>query len=358
MGNQIPSQSPSSTRERTSVCSRLVTTYGIIVIATLFAWIWAFYAFSAYPLLLGTALLAYTFGLRHAVDADHIAAIDNVTRKLMQDGKRPVKVGFYFSLGHSLVVILASAAVAATAGIFKDRMNSWTNMGGIICTCVSAGFLLLLAVLNIVIFFQVYRTFQRVKKTGVYSEEDFNMLMSKRGLFSRIFRPLFGMIHSSWQMFPIGFLFGLGFDTSTEVVLLGISAAQVAKGLSLWSIMVFPTLFTMGMTLIDTTDGVLMLGAYQWAFVTPIRKLFYNLTITAVSIVVALIVGGIETLGLLEDQFTLKGSFWKTIGSLNDHFNAIGFFIIGIFLGTWFLSLLIYRHRRYDDLKINLRPTA
>ena len=351
MGN-IPNQSSPRPREVTRIRSRLFVTYAIILTATVLAWIWAFFAFHAYPLLLGTALLAYTFGLRHAVDADHIAAIDNVTRKLMQEGKRPVDVGFFFSLGHSLVVILASAAVAATAGAFKDRMDSWTALGGIVCTCVSAGFLLLLALLNIIIFCQVYKTFERVKRTGVYSDEDFNMLMSKRGFFSRIFRPLFGMIHSSWQMFPIGFLFGLGFDTSTEVVLLGISAAQAAKGLSIISIMVFPALFTAGMTLVDTTDGALMLGAYQWAFVTPIRKLFYNLTITAVSVVVALVIGGIEALGLLGDQFALKGAFWEAVDTLNNNLNTIGFFIIGIFLGAWLLSVVIYRLKCYDDISV------
>jgi high-affinity nickel-transport protein len=357
MGNSIPSQSSSfRPREKTRIRGRVVSTYGIILVATVLAWVWAFYAFSGYPLLLATALLAYTFGLRHAVDADHIAAIDNVTRKLMQDGKRPVDVGFFFSLGHSLVVILASAAVAATAGAFKAKFESFSSIGGLIGTCVSSGFLLMLALLNIVIFCQVYRTFQRVKETGVYSEEDFNLLMSKRGFFSRIFRPLFGMIRSSWQMFPIGFLFGLGFDTSTEVALLGISAAQAAKGLSIWSIMVFPALFTAGMTLIDTTDGVLMLGAYHWAFVTPIRKLFYNLTITAVSVVVALIIGGIEALGLVGDQLALKGSFWAAMDELNANFNTIGFVIIGIFLGAWLLSVMIYRYMRYDDIAVKAGP--
>jgi len=357
MGSQIPSQSSSYPHERTSVRSRLFTTYGIILTATALAWIWAFYAFSAYPLLLGTALLAYTFGLRHAVDADHIAAIDNVTRKLIQDGKRPVDVGFFFSLGHSLVVILASAGVAFTAGAFKDKFESWSGVGGVISTCVSAGFLLLLALLNIIIFFQVYQTFRRVKKTGVYSDEDLNILLAKRGFMSRIFRPLFGMIRSSWQMFPIGFLFGLGFDTSTEVAVLGISAAQASKGLSMWSIMVFPALFTAGMTLIDTTDGALMLGAYQWAFVTPIRKLFYNMTITAVSVVVASVIGGIEALGLLGDQLALKGAFWETMDKLNNNFNTIGFFIIGIFLGAWLLSILIYRFMRYDEIAVKIETT-
>jgi len=335
---------------------RVITTYTIILTATVIIWIWAIYEFSHYPVLLGTAFLAYTLGLRHAVDADHIAAIDNVTRKLMQDGKRPVDVGFFFSLGHSFVVLLASALVAATAGAFKDKFESLSSVGGIIQTGVSSGFLLILGFLNVIIFFQIYKTFKRVKKTGIYSEEDFSVLMSKRGLFSRIFRPLFGMIRSSWQMFPIGFLFGLGFDTSTEVAVIGIASAQAAKGISIWSIMVFPALFTAGMTLVDTTDGVLMLGAYRWAFLTPIRKLYYNLTITGVSVVVALVVGSIEALGLLGNRLSLKGSFWGFVSSLNDNFNTIGFFIIGIFLGAWLLSVLFYRLMRYDDLEVKAGP--
>ncbi len=346
--------SPSSTHpvERTSILTRVIVTYSIIITATVLAWIWAVYAFRDYPVLLGTALLAYTLGLRHAVDADHIAAIDNVTRKLMQDGKHPVNVGFFFSLGHSSVVLMASAAVAWTAGAFKDKFDAISAVGGIIGTCVSAGFLLILGLLNVIIFFQIYKTFQRVKKTGVYSDEDLTVLMAKRGFFSRIFRPLFAMISSSWQMYLIGFLFGLGFDTSTEVAVLGITAVQAAKGISIWTIMVFPVLFTTGMTLIDTTDGVLMLGAYRWAFVTPIRKLYYNLTITGVSVAVALVVGGIEALGVLSGQLELKGSFWDLIGSLNDNFNTIGFGIIGLFMAAWLISFLIYRYMRYDDLEI------
>jgi len=352
MASQTPSRSWSHPIERTSVRSRVIATYAIIFTVTVIAWIWAIYEFSGHPVLLGSAFLAYTLGLRHAVDADHIAAIDNVTRKLMQDGKNPVDVGFFFSLGHSLVVLLATAAVAVTAGAFKDKFNFVSSLGGIIQTCVSAGFLLVLGLLNLIVFFQIYKTFKRVKTTGVYSDEDLNVLMSKRGLFSWIFRPLFGMIRSSWQMFPIGFLFGLGFETSTEVAVIGIAAAQAAQGISIWSIMVFPVLFMAGMTLIDTTDGVLMLGAYRWAFVTPIRKLYYNLTITGVSVVVAFVVGGIEALGLLGDQLSLKSSFWDFIGRLNDNFNTIGFFIIGIFLGAWLLSFLFYRCMRYDELEI------
>lgn len=351
-----PGSLAGTTRPGGSIRRRALTTYLIILSVTGLAWLWAFHAFSGYPLLLGTALLAYTFGLRHAVDADHIAAIDNVTRKLMQDGKRPVNVGFFFALGHSLVVVLASAVVAVTASVLNGRYDYLKKVGGLISTSVSAAFLLILALMNIIVLIEVYSTFRRVKRTGRYVEEDLNMLMGKGGLLTRILRPLFGMVRHSWQMIPMGFLFGLGFDTSTEVALLGLSAAGAAKGLSIWTIMVFPVLFTAGMTLVDTTDGVLMLGAYEWAFVTPMRKLYYNMTITSVSVAVALFVGGIETLGLLVGQLSLTGEFWEGIGRLNENFNTMGFVIIGIFAFAWAASTLIYRYKKYDDIVVKTDP--
>jgi nickel/cobalt transporter (NiCoT) family protein len=326
--------------------------YVVLLAVNLAAWAWALIAFRNHPVLLGTALLAYSFGLRHAVDADHIAAIDNVTRKLMQEGKRPAAVGFFFSLGHSTIVVLASVAIAATATAFRGRIDAFHNVGGVIGTLVSALFLLAIATMNIVILLMVYRTFRLVKSGAPYRDEDLDMLLAGRGLLARFFRPMFGMIRQSWHMYPLGFLFGLGFDTATEVGLLGISAAQASQGLSIWSILVFPALFTAGMSLIDTTDSNLMLGAYGWAFIKPIRKLYYNMTVTFVSVVVALVVGGIEALGLLQDQLELKGSFWDAIGALNDNFGAIGYLIIGIFIASWIASAVIYRLRGYDRLDV------
>jgi high-affinity nickel-transport protein len=326
--------------------------YTILIAANLAAWAWAFIAFRHHPVLLGTALLTYSFGLRHAVDADHIAAIDNVTRKLMQEGKRPVSVGFFFSLGHSTIVILASVAIAATATAFKSQIDGLHNIGGVIGTLVSALFLLAIAAMNIVILIGVYRTFQRVKVGAPYVDEDLNTLLAGRGLFARLFRPMFGLIRRSWHMYPLGFLFGLGFDTATEVGLLGISAAQASQGMSVWSILVFPTLFTAGMSLVDTTDSILMLGAYGWAFMKPIRKLYYNMTITLVSVIVAVLVGGIEALGLIQDQLNLTGPFWGGIGSLNDNFGTIGYLIIGVFIVSWVASAVIYKMRGYDRLVI------
>jgi high-affinity nickel-transport protein len=325
----------------------IIGIYCILVTANLAAWGWAYFAFRSHPVLLGTALLAYGFGLRHAVDADHIAAIDNVVRKLMQEGKRPVAVGFFFSLGHSSVVLLASVAVALTASALQTRFPAFQKVGGIIGTSVSAFFLLLIAFINIFIMIGTYRTFLRVRDGGSCSEQDIDMLVPRGGLFAHLFRSLFKLIRRSWHMAPIGFLFGLGFDTATEIALLGISAAEAAKGMPIWTILVFPVLFTAGMSLVDTTDGILMLGAYGWAFLNPLRKLYYNMTVTAVSVVVAILIGGIETLGLLGDQFAFAGRFWDFIRSLNENFGRLGYLIVGIFVLTWVISVAVYRAKRY-----------
>jgi high-affinity nickel-transport protein len=327
--------------------------YGILAIFNVAAWVWALMTFRHYPVLLGTAMLAYSFGLRHAVDADHIAAIDNVTRKLMQEGKRPIAVGFMFSLGHSTIVVLGSAAIAGTALALQHRIAAVRDIGSMVGTLVSTLFLLGIAAVNIVVLRSIYGAFMRVRRGGRYVEEDFNLLLSGRGFLARLFRPMFGMITRSWHMYPLGLLFGLGFDTATEIGVLGISAAEASKGLPFWSILVFPALFAAGMSLIDTTDNILMLGAYGWAFLKPIRKLYYNLTITCVSVVVALAVGGIEALGLLGGQFHLKGTFWDLIGRLNDHFGVLGYFIVGVFVLCWLVSIAIYRWRRFDELEVN-----
>ncbi len=342
-------------RRMSSLRASVAAVYALLLLINLAAWAWAVLIFRHQPVLLGTALLAYGFGLRHAVDADHIAAIDNVTRKLMQEGKRPVTVGFFFAMGHSTVVILAAAGIALTAAAL--HLEKARSVGGIISTSVSAAFLFAIAVMNLLIFFSVWRTFRHVKRGGSFVEEDFDLLLNKRGFTARLFRPLFGLIRRSWHMFPLGFLFGLGFDTATEVALLGIAATQAAKGVSIWSIMVFPALFAAGMSLIDTTDGILMLGAYDWAYVKPIRKLFYNMTITLVSVVIAVLIGGIEALGLLMQQMQLSGPFWKVVGLLNDNFNSLGFIIIGIFVIAWVGSVFIYRYRDYDSLEVKRSST-
>ncbi len=314
-------------------------------------WALAGLSFRHYPVLLGTAFLAYSFGLRHAVDADHIAAIDNVTRKLMSQGKRPVGVGLFFSLGHSTVVFALSAVVAGAALAIKTHFTQLENFGDIAGTLISALFLLAIAAANILILLAVVKTFRHVKAGGLYDDEDLNLLLGKRGFFGRIFRGLFRLIGHSWQMYPVGFLFGLGFDTATEIGLLGISAAEASHGLPVWSIMLFPALFTAGMALIDTADSILMLGAYGWAFARPLRKLYYNIIITSVSVLVAVIVGGLETLGLVQGQMKLTGPFWDPVAALNNHFGELGFLLIGIFMVSWLGSMMFYKFAGYDEIE-------
>jgi high-affinity nickel-transport protein len=340
--------------ENRQVRGRIVGMYVVLAAVNIGLWGVAVATFRDYPVLLGTSFLAYSFGLRHAVDADHIAAIDNVTRKLMQEGKQPVSVGFFFSLGHSTIVFGLSAVVAATAVAIKNNFDSIERFGDIAGTLISAFFLLAIAVMNILILAGVVRTFRRVKAGGVYVDEDLNLLLARRGFFGRVFRGLFRLVDHSWQMYPVGVLFGLGFDTATEVGLLGISAAEASKGLPIWSIMVFPALFAAGMALIDTTDSILMLGAYGWAFARPLRKLFYNITITAVSVLVALIVGGLETLGLIQGELNLTGPFWDPIASLNNNFGTLGYVIIGIFMASWIVSVVLYKMKRYDDVEVTV----
>ena len=329
---------------------KIIAIYVVLIAANIAAWAWALIAFHNHPVLLATCLLAYSFGLRHAVDADHIAAIDNATRKLMQEGKRPIAVGLYFSLGHSTVVVLATVGVALAAAAFKDKLEGFQDIGGLIGTSVAAVFLLIIAAINLVILIEVYRAFQRVKRGGSYTPQDVDaMLANGGGLFTRLFRRLFGMIRKSWHMYPLGFLFGLGFDTATEIGLLTIAAVEASNGLPLWSILVFPALFTAGMTLIDTTDSVLMVKAYGWAFVNPVRKLYYNLTITFVSVVVAVAIGGALALGLIAEKLGLKGGVWDVIEGINE-FGALGFLIVGFFILAWIVSMLIYRWKGYDRL--------
>jgi high-affinity nickel-transport protein len=266
----------------------------------------------------------------------------------MQEGKRPVGIGFFFSLGHSTVVVVASVAIAATAMALGARFSSLHSIGGVVGTLVSALFLLVIAVMNAFILVAVYRTFRRARRGGGYVEADMDALMAGSGFLARLFRPLFGMIRESWHMYPLGLLFGLGFDTATEIGLLGISAAEAAKGMSLWTILVFPALFTAGMSLVDTTDSVLMLGTYGWAFTRPIRKLYYNMTITFVSVLVALLVGGIETLGLIGSRWDLHGWLWEMVARLNEHFGTLGYLIIGVFVVSWVASAAFYRLKGYD----------
>jgi high-affinity nickel-transport protein len=331
---------------------KIVALYVLLLAASAAVWTWALIALAGRPTLLGTAFLAYVLGLRHAVDADHIATIDNVVRKLMQEGKRPYAVGLFFSLGHSLSIAVAVAAIAGAAFALQGRFAEFKSVGSVIGTGASAFFLLAIAVINLVILRGVWASFRKARRGEPVEEQELNALLAGRGLLARIFRPLFRMVSRSWQMFPVGFLFGLGFDTATEISLFAVAASQASGGMTLGTIMIFPALFTAGMTLVDTTDSVLMVGAYGWAFLNPIRKIWYNLTITAISVVVALLIGGIEALGLVAGKLGLEGRFWNMIGNLNDGLANFGYLVVGIFIASWAVSYLLYRWQGLD------RPVA
>ncbi|WP_022681676.1 HoxN/HupN/NixA family nickel/cobalt transporter [Sphingobium bisphenolivorans] len=332
---------------------RATAMFAMLIAVNVALWLWAFALFAGDTVMLGTALLAWSLGLRHAVDADHIAAIDNVTRKLMQDGQRPLTVGLWFAIGHSAIVLIAAVAIAFAASALS-RVEMWGEVGGTVATVVSATFLFAIAAMNLFILRSVLKTFNHVRNGGRYVDEDMDILLGSRGLLARLFRPLFRLVTRSWHMAPLGFLFGLGFDTATEVAILGLSAGQAANGLSIATILIFPLLFAAGMALLDTADGALMMGAYQWAFVKPIRKLYYNITITLVSAMVALLIGGIEAAALLGEKLGLSGGIWAVAADLGDHFNSLGFFIVGLFAACWLVSWAIYRWKDFDRIEVAL----
>jgi len=334
-----------ATGER-AVARRTVTgLYAALIATNLLAWAAALWQFGHRADLLGIAFLAYALGLRHAVDADHIAAIDNVVRKLMQEGKRPLAVGLFFSLGHSTLVVLATLAIAAAAASLQTRFAAFREVAAIVGPIVSATFLLAIALVNGLILYDVWGKFRRVRRGERVADEDLDGMLAGRGLIARLFRPLFRIISASWHMYPVGLLFALGFDTATEIGLLGIAASQTAQGLSLWAILIFPALFTAGMVLVDTSDGVLMVGAYGWALRNPLRKLWYNLTITAVSVLVAVLIGGLEALALVADRLALKGAFWSAVVNLNDSLALAGVALIVLCVLCWVASALIYRRK-------------
>ena len=320
--------------------------YLLLLAMNLGAWAWALAAFRLQPLMLSTAVLAHGLGLRHAVDADHIAAIDNVTRKLMGQRREARDVGFWFALGHSSVVLIAAILIALAANAVS-RIDRFRDVGGVVATSISATFLFTIAILNLVILRAVWAAFRKVKNGAPYVEEDLDMLLNGRGLLARLFRPLFRMVNRSWHMAPLGFLFGLGFDTATEVTLLGISAAQGAQGTSLGTLLVFPALFAAGMALVDTTDGVLMVRAYSWAFVRPLRKLYYNLTVTLISAVVAIVIGGAEVLAMIGSHYGLTGPFWDFMAVAA---SRLGFAVIGLFGLCWLASFAFYHLMGYERI--------
>jgi high-affinity nickel-transport protein len=333
-----------------------VAIYGFLLGLNVAVWLALLLEARRYPVLLGLATVAYGFGLRHAVDPDHIAAIDNTTRKLMQEGKRPVGVGFFFSFGHSTVVFFLSVLVAISASLVKSHLESWKNVGGQIGTWVSGGFLLVIATINLIVLVDLIKTWRTVVRGGTYNQETLEDYLNNRGLLARIFRPLLKVVSESWNMYLIGLLFGLGFDTASEVGLLGMSATAGQSGMPIWYILVLPLLFVAGMSLIDTTDGILMLGAYGWAYVKPVRKLYYNMNITLISVIVALFIGGIEVLQVVSQEQGLSGGFWDWVNNIP--FSQLGFYIIGIFAVSWAISIAVYKIRRVDLLDSSARRSA
>ena len=332
--------------QATDLKPRLTAMYSLLAALNVGAWIWALIAFGDRPTLLGMALLVYGLGLRHAVDADHIAAIDNVTRKLLGENKRPVAVGFFFAMGHSAVVVLVGAAISATTSML-GTFRSLEETGGAISTVVSAVFLFAVAAMNLFMFLSIWRTYRKVQAGDPYVAEDLDLLLNSRGILARIFRPLFRLVTKSWHMFPLGFLFGLGFDTATEVAMFGLSATQAAEGVPLHTILVFPLLFAAGMSLVDTIDGVLMFRAYDWASVEPVRKLRYNLVITILSVLLAIVIGSVEVMGLMLEKYELSGGFWNLAGRLHDNVKDLGFAFVGVFLAVWALYSAIHHARQF-----------
>lgn len=328
---------------------RITMLFSALILANIFVWIGGiFFAFKN-PFFLGLLTLAYGLGLRHAVDADHIAAIDNTTRKLMLDGKKPLGVGLYFSLGHSTIVIVLSLLVALSASFVKSNLPSFQTIGTLIGTSVSSFFLLLIGLINLISFINLLRIFLQTTKGNKVKELTHNQLQVS-GFLAKFLKPVFNSIHSSSQMYFVGLLFGLGFDTASEVGLLSISAASSASGISTWGILLLPLAFTAGMALIDTLDGILMLGAYGWANIRPVRKLYYNLNITFISVIIAFFIGGIEAIQLFSEKFSLHGfliDFINTISLAN-----VGYLTILAFILSWVVSLFVYRVKGYDHLSV------
>jgi nickel/cobalt transporter (NiCoT) family protein len=298
----------------------------------------------------GIGVTAYTLGLRHAFDADHIAAIDNTTRKLMSDGERPLSVGFWFSLGHSTVVfalaLLFSVGVKALAGQVENGRSTLHDVTGVVGTGVSGAFLYVIAGLNLAILVGILRVFREMRR-GRYDEAELEAQLEARGLLNRFLGRFTRAIRAPWQMYPLGVLFGLGFDTATEVALLFLAAGAAGAGLPWYAILCLPVLFAAGMSLFDTIDGTFMNFAYGWAFSRPVRKVFYNITITALSVAVAFIIGSVELLSILAEKLRLSGSFWAWVSNLD--LNLVGYGIVGLFAVTWAGALAVWRFARIEE---------
>lgn len=303
-------------------------------------------AVKEYPQLLGIAFLAYILGLRHAFDVDHIAAIDNTVRKMVQQKQEPMGVGFFFSIGHSSVVFIMALITAFSMVWAKENIPQLQAVGGLIGTAVSGSFLLLIGLFNLYIWFDVYRLFIKMQR-GDIDEENLEQLLLNRGFISRFFGPLYRLINKSYHVYPLGFLFGLGFDTASEVALLAISANAASHAMPFTAILSLPILFAAGMSLMDTADGIFMTTAYNWAFSTPLRKVYYNLSVTGISVVAALFIGVIELAQIVTSKLGLNRGVWAWTQNLN--LGRIGYILVALFVFSWGLSLLVWKVLRLEN---------
>ncbi len=346
----IPLPSPLS-RRRLGFTSqervRLRGIYGVVALLHLIGWGLYLHFSAHYPALIGLGFVAYLFGLRHAFDADHIAAIDDTVRFMLQKGKRPLGVGFFFSLGHSTIVMGLAIAIAFAASAIMRDLPQLRNVGGVIGVCVSGVFLWVIGILNLLVLLDLLKVWQQAK-SGTHAHHHLEALLAQRGLLNRLFRGrLQKLMNHSWQMYPLGLLFGLGFDTASEVALLAMTAGASAGNLPIPAVLSLPILFAAGMTLMDTTDGVLMSKAYDWAFLNPVRKIFYNVTTTGLSAGVALLIGSIELLQVLIGALGLHGAVFDGIARLD--FGMLGYVIVGVFLLAWGSSVAVWKFGRLEE---------
>jgi len=326
---------------------RFAGLYGVVALLHAIGWGLYLHFAAHYPALIGLGFVAYLFGLRHAFDADHIAAIDDTVRFMLQKGKLPLGVGFFFSLGHSTIVIGLAIIITFAATTVARHLPQLQNAGGLIGTCVSGVFLWAIGVLNLLVLLDILKVWQQAK-TGTHSHAHLEALLARRGLFNRLFGGrLQKLMNHSWQMYPLGLLFGLGFDTASEVGLLAMTAGASVGNLPIPAVLSLPFLFTAGMTLIDTTDGVLMVKAYNWAFLNPIRRIFYNVTTTGLSIGVALVIGSIELMQVLISTLGLRGSVFDAVAQLD--FGSLGYVIVGVFLLAWASSVAVWKFGRIEE---------
>jgi nickel/cobalt transporter (NiCoT) family protein len=331
----------------------IVAVYAAIAVATTVGLILLLLVARAYALFLPLGVLSFTLGLRHGVDADHISAIDNTTRKLLQQEERPLTVGTWFSLGHSTIVVGMIVALVLAFDFVNSTYGTFAAVGSVLGTVVSGAFLWIIGLINLVIVLEIYRIFQGLR-AGRLSEEALEEQLNKRGFMNRYFGRIFRVVNRPWQMYPVGVLFGLGFDTASEVTVIALTLG-LSTGVApvpVWTALLMPFLFTCGMVAVDTTDGIAMRYAYGWAFLKPIRKVYYNLTITIISVLVAFAIGTLEVLTVLASELGLSGPFWNSLNAVNGEaaWQYVGFGIIALFVGTWLVAMAVYRHRRYEEI--------